>query len=99
MRASSLLRNAVCRKPGPSKVLRHYDKGWQPRIIYKDNGPFNLFSYHQNYPATMNSFDDNFDSLRQQFERDKQPISPLTLGAISKDGKELTKPPILPFHY
>ncbi|KAF1965097.1 beta-lactamase/transpeptidase-like protein [Bimuria novae-zelandiae CBS 107.79] len=34
----------------------------------------------------MASFDETFDSLRHRFEEDKQPISPVTLGAISKNG-------------
>ncbi|KAH7122443.1 beta-lactamase/transpeptidase-like protein [Dendryphion nanum] len=34
----------------------------------------------------MNSFDETFDSLRHQFKKEKQPISPFTLGAINQDG-------------
>lgn len=44
-------------------------------------------------PPTMASFDETFNSLRHRFEENKQPIPPVTLGAISKNGMVPRSPP------
>ncbi|KAH7071082.1 beta-lactamase/transpeptidase-like protein [Paraphoma chrysanthemicola] len=43
----------------------------------------------------MNSFDETFNSLLHQFKEDKQPVPPVTLGAINKDGMNLQSPSFL----